>query len=165
MPQPNQITKLLTHGAIAGLIATVPMTLFMLACHKNLPASQRYPLPPSLITKRAFGRVPIPGRPAPMPNLAAALATHFGFGAATGALFAAGPKELQRHYPLATGTGYGLCVWAASYLGWVPAMQLMQPATRQPAERNIMMIAAHIVWGATLGLALKALSPHRRRVN
>ena len=43
-------------------------------------------------------------------------ATHFGFGAATGTLFATAPKELQQ-YPVATGIGYGLGVWAASYVG------------------------------------------------
>jgi hypothetical protein len=145
-------------GAAAGLIATVPMTLFMLAWHKNLVATQRYPLPPSLITKRMFGGFAVPGRPAPMPNWASTLATHFGFGAATGALFATTPAETRRQYPVATGIGFGLCVWTASYLGWVPATRLMAPATRQPIGRNLMMIAAHVVWGATLGLVLDALS-------
>jgi hypothetical protein len=36
-------------------------------------------------------------------------------------------------------------------------MGLLPPAT-QPAERNAMMIAAHIVWGAALSVALNALS-------
>jgi hypothetical protein len=160
MPGPSH-TEPFVDGAIAGLIATVPMTALMLAWHGNLPVSQRYPLPPSLITKRAFGGIPIPGSPAPMPNWAVTLATHFGFGAATGALFAAGPKELRQQYPVAAGVGYGLCVWAASYLGWVPGLRLMPPATRQPAARNIMMIGAHILWGATLGFALMALSRQR----
>jgi hypothetical protein len=148
----------LAKGALAGLIATVPMTLFMLACHRNLPPAQRYPLPPSLIAKRSFGGIALPGKPAPMPNLAATLASHFGFGAATGALFAAAPASLQREYPVGTGIAYGLCVWAASYLGWVPVLGLMPPATRQPTARNAMMIAAHVVWGATLGVALNAFS-------
>ena len=155
-------TKPFVDGAVAGLIATVPMTLLMLAWHWKLPVSQRYPLPPSLITKRAFGMMPVAGGPAPMPNWAATLATHFGFGAASGALFGAGPKALKEQYPIVTGVGYGLCVWGASYLGWVPGMRLMPPATQQPAARNMMMIAAHIVWGATLGCALKALSSQRR---
>jgi hypothetical protein len=145
-------------GAVGGLIATVPMTLLMFAWHRKLPNTQRYPLPPSLITKRMFGRTPIPGKPAPMPNLAATLAAHFGFGAATGALFAAVPRELRQQYHVAAGVGYGLCVWAGSYMGWVPGMGLMPPVARQPVPRNSMMIAAHMVWGATLGFALKALS-------
>ena len=32
------------------------------------------------------------------------------------------------------------------------ASGLMPPATRQPAPRNAMMIGAHVVWGAALGL-------------
>jgi len=161
MPSRDPYTRALADGALAGLIATVPMTLFMLGWHRNLPVSQRYPLPPSLITTRAFGSIPIPGRPAPMPNLAATLATHFGFGTATGALFSIAPDALRRQYPLATGIVYGLCVWAGSYLGWVPSLGLMPPATRQPAARNLMMVAAHVVWGATLGFALKVLSSRR----
>jgi hypothetical protein len=145
-------------GAAAGLIATVPMTLLMLAWHRNLVATQRYPLPPSLITQRVFVGFAVPGRPAPMPNWASTLAAHFGFGAVTGALFAVTPGETRRQYPVATGIGYGLCVWTASYLGWVPATGLMAPATRQPVGRNLMMIAAHVVWGATLGVVLDALS-------
>ena len=115
----------LLDGAAAGLIATVPMTLFMLACHTNLPTTQRYPLPPSLITKRMFGGIAVPGRPAPMPNWASTLAAHFGFGAGTGALFLTVPAQLRRQHSIATGIGYGLCVWTASYLGWVPAMGLV----------------------------------------
>jgi uncharacterized membrane protein YagU involved in acid resistance len=94
-----------------------------------------------------------------MPNPTATLAAHFGFGAASGALFSAAPSGLRQQYPVATGVAFGLCVWGASYLGWVPAMRLMPPATRQPAARNFMMIVAHIIWGATLGSAVKALSP------
>src|SRR5690242_5657526 len=150
--------KPLLAGAMAGLIATAPMTLIMLAWHRRLPVSQRYSLPPSLITNRILGKPPIPTRPAAMPNTAATLAAHFGFGAATGVLFSAASGELHCRYPVVAGVGYGLCVWAASYLGWVPALRLMPPATRQPDARNLMMIAAHIVWGATLGFALKALS-------
>ena len=156
-------TNLLVRGALAGLIATVPMTLFMLACHKRLPVSQRYPLPPSLITQRAFGHYAVP-LPVPMPNPLSTLAAHFAFGAVTGALFALAPAALRRH-PATTGIGYGLAVWAGSYLGWVPGLQLMPPATRQPSSRNAMMIAAHVVWGTALGLALEALRsrPHKIR--
>jgi hypothetical protein len=149
-------TKPLVRGALAGLIATVPMTVFMLACHKRLPVYQRYPLPPSLITQRAFGHYALPW-PGPMPNPLSTLAAHFAFGAVTGALFALAPAALRRQYPAAAGIGYGLAVWAGSYLGWVPGLRLMPPATRQPASRNAMMIAAHIVWGTALGLALEAL--------
>ena len=148
----------IVRGAAAGLIATVPMTLFMLACHRRLPVSQRYPLPPSLITQRAFRGFAVPA-PAPMPYTLPTMAAHFAFGAVTGALFGLTPGALRRQYPATTGIGYGLAVWSGSYLGWVPGMGLMSPATRQPVSRNTMMIASHVVWGIALGLASKALRP------
>jgi uncharacterized membrane protein YagU involved in acid resistance len=147
---------------MAGLIATLPMTVVMLAWHRHLPASQRYHLPPRLITDRAAAQARFSHGHVSRPGSLGALAAHFGFGAVTGGLYAAaGRTELHRQYPATAGIGYGLIVWAASYLGWVPAMGLMPPATRQPAARNAMMIAAHIVWGAALGRALNALSSPR----
>ncbi len=160
MPAADQVSTKLLEGALAGLIATVPMTLFMLAAHRNLPLPQRYPLPPSLITQRTLGRRPTSAY-LPMPNLAATLLLHFAFGAATGAVFSAAPAAMRQAYPAATGIAYGLSVWAASYLGWVPASKLMPPATRQPPARNAMMVAAHVVWGATLGYAFNVLSTAR----
>jgi hypothetical protein len=149
------------NGAIAGLIATGPMTLSMLACHKRLPVSQRYPLPPSLITQRAvWSRAPV--IPAPMPNVLSTLAAHFAFGALSGALFAAVPAAMRRQCPVTTGISHGLTVWAGSYLGWVPALRLMPAATQQPAARNAMMIAAHVVLGATLGLVIESVRSRAR---
>lgn len=147
----------IVEGAVAGLIATVPMTVLMFAWHRTLPVSQRHPLPPSLITRRLLGGEPPSVRPEPMPNLLSALAAHFGFGGVAGAMYATVPLTLRQSCPATTGIGYGLCIWAASYLGWVPGLGLLPPATRQPAGRNIMMIAAHVVWGATLGLASHGL--------
>jgi hypothetical protein len=37
----------------------------------------------------------------------------------------------------------------------LPSIDLHRPATREPAERNGLMIAAHVVWGAAIG----ALAP------
>jgi hypothetical protein len=160
-PPSERIVRALLRGAAAGVIATVPMSLVMYAWHRQLPASQRYPLPPRLITDRIVGRAPLPDW-APPPGPGRTLAAHFAFGAGVGALYAAADNPLGRHYPAATGVGYGLLVWAASYLGWVPAAGLMPPATRQPAARNAMMIAAHIVWGASLGIAFHALRDRLR---
>ncbi|MGE5510580.1 MAG: DUF6789 family protein [Bacteroidota bacterium] len=154
----ESLGRLLLKGAAAGLVATAPMTLLMVAWHRRLPFTQRYPLPPSLIAKRLAYGTQIPDGLMPRPNPWAMLAAHSAFGAATGALFGATHIQLQRQHPVATGIGYGLFVWAASYLGWVPLGRFMLPATRQPPARNAMMIAAHIVWGATLGLVLDTLS-------
>jgi len=58
--------------------------------------------------------------------------------------------------------GYGLVVWAGSYLGLLPAVGLHRPATREPAGRNGMMIGAHVVFGAVLGLLAEGAKTERR---
>jgi hypothetical protein len=50
-------------------------------------------------------------------------------------------------------------VWAGSYLGLLPMTGLLHSATRERAERNALMIAAHVVWGGVLG----ALAEHANR--
>ena len=147
----------LVRGAIAGAVATVPMTLVMVTLFRRLPPEQRYPLPPRLITEdiaERAGADPVMDDPA---LTRATLAAHFGYGAATGALF---PLIARRRYPLALiGPGYGIAIWAASYLGWIPALRMLPPATRQPVERNALMLTAHIVWGAALAGVSALLGP------
>ena len=81
------------------------------------------------------------------------LAAHFGFGAAAAALFAV----LFRTRNPAAGAAYGVAVWTASYLGWIPAFRILRPATGHPARRNALMIGVHIVWGAGVAAALQGL--------
>ena len=57
----------------------------------------------------------------------------------------------------AAGAGFGLLVWTVSYLGLMPALDLHPPATRDTARRNLLMIVAHLVWGATAGVVVDAL--------
>jgi uncharacterized membrane protein YagU involved in acid resistance len=83
---------------------------------------------------------------------------HFGYGAGMGATY--GALFFMRKIPapaIVKGLVYGLAVWAASYLGWLPAIDLPGAATDESPQRNGMMIAAHLVWGGTLGLVLRAL--------
>jgi uncharacterized membrane protein YagU involved in acid resistance len=58
------------------------------------------------------------------------------------------PKRAQNAW---TGATFGLGVWVASYLGLMPMLGILRPATRHPARRNALMIAAHLVWGGVLG--------------
>lgn len=53
----------------------------------------------------------------------------------------------------ATGAAFGLAVWAAGYEGWVPAMGVLPPAHRDKRSRALTMLAAHLVYGAVLGVA------------
>ena len=56
------------------------------------------------------------------------------------------------------GLTAGVAIWAGSYLGWLPAMGILSPATRHPWRRNLLMIVAHIIWGVTLGEVTRKLN-------
>lgn len=124
------------------------MTLIMIRLFRRLPTEQHYPLPPRLIVENMAERAGIhpPGQNPALTR--ATMIAHFGYGAATGALF---PFLARSRYPTAlVGPGYGVAVWAASYLGWIPALRILSPATRHPRERNALMLIAHVAWGAAL---------------
>lgn len=82
---------------------------------------------------------------------------HLAFGASGGAAFAVlatcvppGPSRVV------TGAAFGLTVWLASYQGWIPALDILPPASRDQRGRRRTMIAAHVVYGATLGALLRS---------
>jgi hypothetical protein len=63
-----------------------------------------------------------------------------------------------------SGLLYGPLVWAVSYLGWVPLSGALQPATRHPAPRNMLMLAVHLVWGACLSRGFAELDAASRSI-
>lgn len=136
------------NGAIAGIVATVAMTATMRRLHPLLSFKSRYPLPPREITQAWFGFR--------SENDLRGLTTflHLGFGAAAGALLG----TLCRRPQVLAGALYGAGVWATSYLGWIPAVGLLKPATRHPVDRNALMMSAHLVWGAVAVIVLHELA-------
>jgi uncharacterized membrane protein YagU involved in acid resistance len=150
------IARMLT-GAAAGTLATIPMSAVMLAWHRRLPRTKRDPVPPAQIVNELAKSLGIHHQTTHDQRLRAAVVAHFGYGSAMGALYGltADPKSASTALP--TGIAFGLGVWAGSYLGLLPAAGLYRSATEEPAERNQMMIAAHIAWGASLGLLVHGL--------
>ena len=144
-------------GALAGFVATGPMTLFMLVTQRFLPKGQRYALPPEIITKELARRAHVRQHMNKGQVLAATLVSHFGYGAAMGALYS--PLGKQISLPAAAkGLLFGLVVWVSSYLGLLPLLGMSESGQREPQRRNLMMIAAHLVWGTTMGVAADVLS-------
>lgn len=143
-------------GAVGGLLATVPMTVAMVSLHRTLPRDEQYPLPPREITDDLVARSPFkePLQDETMTRLT--LAAHFTYGAAAGALY--GSLLHQRPRPVLLGASYGLAVWAASYLGWIPAAKVLKPATQHPWRRNLLMLAVHCVWGASTASVARRLA-------
>lgn len=145
-------------GALSGLAATAPMTLAMEAMHRHLPRHQRYHLPPRLITTRLLRRIGVhPHLDLPKAQRhELTVAAHYLYGALAGAIYAPLARKIPGH-PALKGISFGLMVWSASYLGLLPMLNILPPATQQPARRNALMIVAHLVWGAALGVASERL--------
>ena len=141
----------LVSGALAGFLATVPMTIAMTVLHQRLPWSERYPLPPREITEVVAAETGLSRHLDEPGHLALTMLAHFGYGAAVG--FPYGPIAGRTPLPpWLAGPLYGLMIWTVSYLGWLPALGILRPATEHPARRNGLMIAAHLVWGSALAL-------------
>jgi hypothetical protein len=49
--QKTTVSSALVLGVLAGMTATLPMTVCMQQMHQQLPAHERYPLPPSAIVE------------------------------------------------------------------------------------------------------------------
>lgn len=140
-------------GAAAGAAATVPMTMVMEKLHELLPGEPARPLPPREITESVAEKAGVAEEMAESDLEDLTLGAHFAYGAACGAALALiAPKKPAA----AVGVGmlFGLGVWAGSYLGWLPALQVRHHARYDPPARNGLMIAAHIVWGAAAGLEI-----------
>lgn len=132
-------------GALAGFAATLPMTVVMSRLHRHLPGQERYPLPPREISEHL-----------PSPGVSTGVMTlfyHFLYGGGAGALFAG----LFRRRDMATGAAFGVAVWTASYLGWIPAARILSFGPQHPARHNRLMLISHLVWGAGLAVGLQQL--------
>ena len=145
-------------GAIAGFVGTMAMTSAMQRLHKRLPERERYPLTPREIVDSTAAAAGVS-----LPNEAAkdiTTAAHFAYGAAIGALISVMNPEPSKK----TGAAAGLAVWLASYLGWIPAMNVLEPATQHPRRRNLLMIGVHLVWGTATASAMRELRLARETI-
>lgn len=115
-------------------------------------------LPPRTITLRMLRRADIKPR-GESSKRAATVLGHFAYGGATDAIYsflrALSPRPLSKLQSASAGMAFGVAVWLTSYLGWLPAAHLLTPATQHPARRNVLMILAHVLWGACLGMMLE----------
>jgi hypothetical protein len=133
-------------GAIAGVLATAPMSAVMMGA-KQLGLMGE--MPPEKITAKLLKRTPI--SPSEKHQDALATALHFGFGSAAGALFGViAPKRLIARIPM--GMTYGAAIWGVSYMGWIPAFGIMPHAARDRRDRQMVMLAGHVVYGTALAL-------------
>ena len=138
-------------GAISGVVATGPMTVAMLILYRQLPRRERYSLPPRQITMHLAREAGVKNELSSAGKTAVTLLAHFGYGGAAGGIYGSFAGTMPGS-PATKGILFGLAVWAASYLGLLPATGLLTPATEHPARRTALMIVAHVIWGMATGL-------------
>ena len=140
----------LTKGILAGIVATVPMTVAMELGRRSGLLRR---LPPEEITDRL-----VASTETAMPNReqrqTLAGLVHFATGATLGAIFAALPQPSQLTHRIAVGATYGLGVYTLNYVGVAPKLHLMPPPSEDRPGRQVTTLAAHLVFGATLGCLL-----------
>jgi uncharacterized membrane protein YagU involved in acid resistance len=138
-------------GSLAGFTATAPMTAIMVLLHRQLHWYERHPLPPEDITEAVTKRVGMYHHLSETQHDIVTWTSHFAFGATAGALYTPIAERVEAP-PALKGAAFGLAVWASSYLGLLPAAGILHQTVEQPARPNLLMIAAHLVWGASLGI-------------
>lgn len=141
----NNISK----SAFAGLVATVPMTIYMTSLFKQLPAKEKSPLPPRKIAMKIAEEVDVKDKLSEKQKYALTMTGHYSYGAFASSLFFPLIKKFSVPKYVG-GICYGLGVWAAGYLGWLPLTGLHKSATKMSFRRNALMITAHVVWGLSI---------------
>lgn len=163
VPGTSPAVLVLMRAAAAGALATVPMTAWMEACFRLLPPGEQYPLPPREITDEVRERIDLPS-PTETDARSAALLAHFAFGAGAGSLLAFVPMS-SRSRAIVTGLAYGTVVWCTAYMGLLPRLELLNPATMHPRGRTALMLSAHWVWGAVAAALVFHMNRRSERVS
>jgi hypothetical protein len=145
-------------GALGGFIGTCAMSALMVAAQR---AGLMGRLPPERITQKSFFKgFRSPARERRKNMLAALL--HVGFGIAGGVGFGiVAFRHIATYLLVVGGMLYATGIWFVSYMGWVPALRLMPPADKDRRDRQVVMLVAHWVYGATLGMVFGAFGSRR----
>ena len=133
-------------GIVAGLAATVPMTVTMGVLQTGTHPTDR--TAPSEVVHRAEKMINLDQEIGETAHETLTGVAHFAFGAAAGAHFGlAGPFT----HPVLAGFLYGASIYGASYIGVLPKLNLMPaPQTDRP-QRQSATLVSHLVWGVALG--------------
>ncbi|HKO15279.1 MAG TPA: hypothetical protein VJU87_03515 [Gemmatimonadaceae bacterium] len=155
--QDSSLTHRLIAGSVAGAAATVVMQPLRSLTAARVPQAKA-PIrqdPGEFMVERVEERLPAKAadRIPEAAEHAAAKSLALGYGITFGALYA-----MLRPRPgniLAEAAALGLVTWAAGYLGWLPAAELMPPVTKQRPAQIAGPLVEHLVYGLAVvgGLA------------
>jgi hypothetical protein len=138
-------------GAVAGAAGTMLMQAMLTTSGKFLPSSKP-PIrkdPGEFMLDKVPVDVPEPVRPWAVKSM------HLGYGMTSGAVYAA--LRARRGSPVFDGALLGLGVWAAGYLGWLPATGLMPGVHRQEPQQVAVPIVQHALFGVAVAAAYDGL--------
>ena len=136
----------LVRGAVAGLAATVPMTVVIGA---GRAAGLLHTPPPVEITENVAEQAGEEPDPCSAAFQVGWLSAHLGYGAVCGSVYALMRPLLPRS-DIAAGLLFGGAVWSVSYMSLMPALNLYPPAKVDSRWRQAVMIAAHAAFGTSL---------------
>ncbi len=147
-------------GAAGGLVGTLALQALMAAGKKYIPQASP-PMrqePGEFMVEQAEAALPegVAEKIPEAAEMAAATGLGLGYGVAFGALYAAVcPRGGNA---LLGGAALGLGCWAAGYLGWLPALGLTPPLTRQSAPQVAGPVVDHLAYGVATAAAYDWLS-------
>jgi hypothetical protein len=139
-------------GTVAGVIATVPQSAVVWGLRRlGVYRSRAAPLVATDgLTERITGSDP---------PLSLQLVQHFAIGGAGGAV--CGVTRSAVRPGIIAGLLTGLSIWAVSYRGLLPALEIMPPVEKDERGRAVTMFAAHVVYGAVMGWLTDRFSPSK----
>ena len=132
----------------------------LLAAHKRVSPRTMPPIrqdPGEFMIAHAKSALPASARRR-IPGAAETVAStglHLGYGATFGALY--GAMRSSGGSAWTDGPLLGLLTWAAGYLGWLPASELMPPLWKQDASRAALPAVEHALFGVATVAAYQAM--------
>lgn len=160
----QQWPPVVLQGAQSGLKATLAMSSAMLIAQRLGLLGRA---PPLHIVEHGLRRLRIRHLTTPSSRRLLAVIAHLGYGATQGVVFAtlshikSGTKRGQPAPTTREGIGFALLLWGLSYAGWIPALRILPPPSKDRAGRPTAMVLAHVLYGVALArsLARADLSP------
>jgi len=149
------IIKQLALGAAAGVAGTIVLQGLLEQGKKHIPEGTP-PIkqdPAEFMLGKAKKIVPMPEKL----EKPAMKSLQLGYGMTAGLLYGLLPHSRWRTLE---GVALGVGVWAAGYLGWLPATKLMPPITEQTPKQIAVPLIEHALFGVAVAKALEAMTPH-----
>jgi len=156
-------------GAVAGVVAGLPMSVTEVAVRALLDSPQRVPCSRTVagLEERLHLSLSEPA------HLLATTIGHVAYSALGGAVFGAvmhaAPTRRSAVVDVVAGTAFSFALQAVTYGAVLPTASILPPPPRMNRDFHVMNIVAHAAWGLAMGAAFRAskrnplwgLSPRR----